>query len=92
MKDFLAWINVGVGSSWGRNEDKEEAIASAIRSLRDWETLYIVADKEVTVRVLEVTGYDDVVWDDSSVDGQKHGSEDWEPILNKIEYVKNHPQ
>jgi hypothetical protein len=74
MTEYLAYVLIGGGSAWGRSEGKEAAIDLAIKSLKDWNTYYDVSDKEVTVRVVEITGYDEVVWEDNEISGKKPGS------------------
>ena len=87
MTEYLAYVLIGGGSAWGRSEGKEAAIDLAIKSLKDWNTYYDVSDKEVTVRVVEITGYDEVVWEDNEISGKKPGAEKFETIDNPIERV-----
>lgn len=68
-QDWLAWIEIGAGSTWGRSDTKSHAIIYAVHGLKDWDKLYDVWDKEVTVHVIEVTGYGDVIWDYEGVHG-----------------------
>jgi hypothetical protein len=60
--DYLAIILIGTGSSWGRSSDKEAAIQNAIKSYRDWDCYFKVADTDVTVNVIDVQGYGDCSW------------------------------
>ena len=87
MTEYLAYVLIGGGSAWGRSESKEAAIDLAIKSLKDWNTHYDVSDKEVTVRVVEITGYDEVVWEYDKISGKKPDAEKFETIDNPIERV-----
>jgi hypothetical protein len=73
MSDYLAIIYIGGGSSWGRGSDKDSAVKNAVKSLRDWKTLYKVSNVMVTVNVFETEGHDDIAWDDLGfwADGKK---------------------
>ena len=90
MTEYLAWINIGGGSSWSRGPNKDNTIQTAVSLLRDWERLYDVHDKEVTVNVIEVTGYDALVWDHEGVHGVPDGAQDdkYLKIDRTIEQVK----
>lgn len=82
MSDYLAVIMLPGGSSWGRDADKETAIKKAIKRVRDWRDLYQVSDKEVTVNVTDVEGYDDIHWNDLGewyADGKL-----FKPVFEKI--------
>jgi hypothetical protein len=79
MSDYLAFINIGAGSSWGRAPDKEEAITLAIKSLRDWERYYEVHDVDVRINVVSVDDYAQVWWDNEGIFGQRKGEEDPKP-------------
>lgn len=89
-KEWLAWVNVGAGCSWSRYPSKRGAIQAAVRMLRDWEKLYDVWDKEVTVHVIEVTGFADLVWDYEGVHGVPEGATDGKyiTIARTIEHEK----
>ena len=76
MKDYLAWIEIGGGSSWCRMPKEEDAIYCAINRLKDWDRLFDVYEKPVTVHTIEVTGYADLIWDYEGVYGVPEGSED----------------
>jgi hypothetical protein len=88
MSDYLAYILIGGGSAWGRSESREAAISFAIKSLKDWNTYYDVSDKEVTVCVIDVSGYDEVVWEYNDVSGKKPGAKKFEKIDRPIEREK----
>jgi hypothetical protein len=90
MKDYLAWVNIGTGCSWSRYPTKSGAIEVAVNLLRDWAKLYDVWDKEVTVNVIEVTGFGDLVWDHEGVHGVPEDSKDGKYITidRTIERVK----
>lgn len=91
ITDYLAIIPIGGGSSWGRSSDKEEAIANAIRSFKDWDCYFKVANIEVTVNVVDVTGYGECHWG-SYPDGYLHGTNEAtgerEAIKRPFEHVK----
>jgi hypothetical protein len=87
MSDYLAYILIGTGSSWGRSENKETAIEFAIRSLKDWNKFYEVSNKEVTVRVIDVDGYDSVNWEYDDVRGRKPEDTTFEKIDRPIERI-----
>lgn len=86
--DYLAIIPIGGGSSWGRAPIKEDAIERAIRQLRDWESLFQVAGIEVTVNVIDVQGYDHVVWGADGIHGNKGDDTKFERIDRPFEAVK----
>lgn len=89
-KEWLAWVNIGTGCSWARYPRKEWAIDAAVKSLRDWERLYDVWDKEVTVHFIEVTGYADLVWDHDGVFGVLEDNKDdkYEKISRPLTHEK----
>ena len=89
QQDYLPIILIGGGSSHGRGPDKEKAIDNAIRFLRDWESMFDVADIEVPVNVYNVTGYDRVVWGADGMHGipEGSGSDEFEPIKRMPEVV-----
>lgn len=80
-KDYLAVIMLPGGSSWGRSSDKEEAINNAVKSVRDWKHLFKVSNVEVTVNVVDVTGYNEVVWSDI---GWYRDGEKFKPVIEKV--------
>lgn len=90
--DWLAFILIGAGSSYGRGPDKEEAIKNAIRSLRDFSSLYKVADVDVVLNVIDVQGYDTVTWAHDGVFGRPEGKPEAkaERIDREIERVERH--
>jgi hypothetical protein len=86
--DYLAVILIGCGSSWGRARDKNEAIANAIHSFRDWQSLYKVSNIEVTVNVADVRGYSDVSWGHFGFHGTNELTGKDEKFEPKVEQVK----
>lgn len=71
--DFLAIIVVGAGSSYARGPDRTDCIERVKRTVvSDWKTLFDLAGKEVTVNVVDVTGYDDLWWDSRGVHIEGH--------------------
>ncbi len=89
-REWLAWINIGTGCCWTRQRRKEWAIDTATKLLKDWDRLYDIYDKEVTVHVVEVTGYGDLVWDYEGVHGVPEGGEEgkYTAVPYKVEHVK----
>lgn len=89
--DYLAIIRMGVGSAHGRSPDKEKAIAYCIQELKHWGHLFDVADKEVTINVVDVIGYGDCDWGDYP-DHWLHGTNEAtgkdEAIRRDVEKVK----
>jgi hypothetical protein len=68
-KDWLAFINVsGGGGSWARGADRQDTIRRCLRIFKsDWSGLLELAGAEVTVIVADVTGHDQVRFDDGGV-------------------------
>lgn len=67
QKDYLAIILIGGGSSYGRADSEDEAVSRAITALYDWSHLYQIDGAEVTVNLYDVTGNDQLWWDDCGV-------------------------
>src|SRR5262249_8792241 len=89
--DFLAVISMGGGSSWGRSPDREIAIENAITALKDWNDVFDLAQKEVTINVVDVQGYGKCHWG-AYPDGWLHGTNEAtgedEAIDRPVEHVK----
>ena len=89
--DYLAIIPIGGGSSWGRSPDKDAAVQNAIRSLRDWDSLFDVSGIEITVNVVDVQGYSDCSWG-GHPGGYMYGKNEEtgldEPVKRPFEKVK----
>jgi hypothetical protein len=67
-KDYLAIVLIGAGSTFARGEDKDATVKKCARGvMRDWSRLFDVKGKEVTVNVFDVTGHDDLRWDNEGV-------------------------
>lgn len=90
QKEWLAWIEIGAGSSWSRQFSKEDAIERTLKLLKDWDRLYDVYDQDVVVHVVEVTGYDDLVWGYEGVHGVREGDEEgkYTTVPYTIEHLK----
>jgi len=89
--DYLAIILIGGGSSWGRSPDKETAISNAIKSLKDWNSLFDVSDIEVTINVTDVQGYSQCSWGghhDGWIHGTNQATGEDEAIKRPVEVVK----
>lgn len=65
--DYLAVILVlGGAGSWAREKTKDKAVASAARICRsDFKAVGIKKSTPLTVNVIDVTGFDDVWWDET---------------------------
>ena len=87
-KDYLAIILIGAGSSHGRGPTKEEAIKRCLVYLRDWEHLYKVDDVTVTINVIDVTGYDKIVWGVTGIVGVVEATGEEETIDRPFEPVE----
>ena len=87
--EYLAFILIGAGSTWGRDTDKEKAIASALDQLRGWDQYFDVYDREVRVNVIDVTGFDDLIWDYEGVHGAIPGghTDGYQKIDRPIERI-----
>lgn len=60
-KDILAVSMIGAGSSWGRAETLEEAIANCKEQLeQEWGSVYDLGGKEATISCYDVTGNDEI--------------------------------
>jgi len=91
MTDYIAIITIGGGSSWGRAPVKEVAIEQAIKSLRDWETLFEVANVEVPINVVDVEGYNHCSWGSYSggwLRGTNEATGEEEIIARPIEVIR----
>lgn len=83
-RDFLAIIMVGAGSSFARGPDRDDVVARVKRTVvSDWSSLFDLKGKEATVNLVDVTGHDEVWWDDRGV----HVEGNPEPSL-PVERVK----
>ena len=88
MTEYIAFILIGAGSTWGRSKDKEEAITEALNQLRGWDQYYDVYDKDVRVNIMDATGYDEVSWDDDGMYGKREGGDGkYENISRPIERI-----
>lgn len=77
-QDILAVSFIGAGSSWGRAETLEEAIANCKRCLeRDWGSIFYLDGKEATISCYDVTGNDVVRFEHHQLMGD---NEDEYPI------------
>lgn len=91
--DYLAFILIGGGSSYGRSPDKEKAIDNCLRALKDWSHLFEVDDVDVVLNVVDVIGYNTVAWGHDGVRGWKEGEPQdgkAERITAEIERVERH--
>lgn len=78
VRDYIAIILVGSGSSFARGPDKEDCVARVKKTVvSDWSSLFKLKGSKATVNVVDVTGHDEVWWDDRGV----HVEGDPEPAL-----------
>jgi len=78
-KDFLCYIPMMTGGSYGRHKNRGEAILMAFRYFSsDWGSMYDVFNREIKGYVAEITGFNEVqfgpvegIWADIE-DGGKH--------------------
>lgn len=67
-KDYLAIIRIGSGSSYGRDASIFDAVEHAIRiCILDWSRYYVLENSGIKVQVFDVTGRDELEWDDHGV-------------------------
>jgi hypothetical protein len=59
IKDYLCFIPLMGGGSYGRNSDRTQAIANAYKNLAmDFGSMFDIFEKDVEAYVADVTGYD----------------------------------
>lgn len=83
-RDFLVVVSLPYGGgSWARGKDREQTIQDCKRILKqDWKSLFkFKKGSKVLFNVLEVTGYNNVQWDDFGV------RVDGKPFTGTIEKV-----
>ena len=67
-KDYLAIIRIGGGSTFGRDESIFDAVEHAVRiCILDCHRYYLLEGKKLNVQVFDVTGRDELTWDDQGV-------------------------
>lgn len=80
-KDFLAIILIASGSSHARGPDLEDCVTRVQRIfVSDWSCLFDVKGKPAKVGLYDVTGHDDVYWDDWGVWASDHTGSDRKKI------------
>jgi hypothetical protein len=67
MGDFLAFVQIGAGGSWGRGPTEEQALEHCALSIRDWKGLLDVLGKDVEVGLYDVTGHDSLTMEPRGV-------------------------
>lgn len=89
MSDYIAFILIGAGSTWGRSPDKEEAITEALNQLRGWDQYFDVYDVDTRVNIIDATGFDEVIWDDDGFYGVPKGghTENYQKIDCPVERI-----
>ena len=68
-KDYIAIVLISGGSSWHRAPTEKQALTGVARRLRaDWGKLFHLPKGEIVpVTLVDVSGYDDVLWDSSGI-------------------------
>jgi hypothetical protein len=85
MSDYLAIALIGAGSSYGRDPNKDAAVARCKKIVeQDWAFMFDLHGKTCTINVYDVTGHDDLFWDDRGV----HPRTKPETCLPRLELVK----
>jgi hypothetical protein len=84
VRDYIVIVSIGGGGgSWARGADRDQTIERCKRILKsDWKSLFdFKRGTVIKANVLDVTGFDQVEWDDRGVrvDGQ--------PFAGKVELV-----
>lgn len=75
-KDFLVVALIGAGSSYARGPDLEDCVSRVAKIFAsDWGSMFDIAGKEVTVACYEVTGHDNLYWDNRGVFTTVEGEE-----------------
>lgn len=88
VHDYLAVVYIGAGSSYGRSPTKEQAIENCMRALRDWNSIYVLEGHTFTLNVLDVQGWDKVLWDHRGFHGKNPGDEKYTDLDLPIEHVE----
>jgi hypothetical protein len=84
-QEFLAILLVGAGSSHARGPDLEDTIKRCGRiAVSDWSSLFDLGGKEAQINVYDVTGQDDLFWDERGV----HPKSDPSVSLDRLELRK----
>jgi hypothetical protein len=70
--DYIAIVLLGGGSSWARNSNPETAIKKVVNAVQnDWGQIFNMRGADIYVNVWDVTGNDEVHWDDEGMHGDK---------------------
>lgn len=81
-KDFIAIIFFATGSSYARGPDLDDCVNRVAKIFAsDWGSMFDVAGKEVTVGCYEVTGHDNLYWDNRGVFTTVENEETEVPLL-----------
>ena len=85
-EDFLAVISNGISGSYARNKDKAKAMSDVARIYkRDFrEYIKFPKGKEIVINVVDVTGHDEVWWDDH---GFHVGKKPLGRVIEKVKHV-----
>jgi hypothetical protein len=57
QKDYLSYVSIGGGSSWGYGETPAEAVANMLGSLKDWTMYYDLSETNVYSAIYDVADY-----------------------------------
>lgn len=86
LGDYLAVITVNGVGSWARDPDKAKAIKNVVRRFRaDFKSYFkLPKGTEINIDVLDVSGHDQVWWDDRCF-----YTKDDKPFTGPVEVVKH---
>lgn len=69
-KEYLSYITVGWGSSWGYGDTPAEAVSIMLINLKDWIPHYRLSEWPIMPYIYDVTDYCGFVSDDKGVYGR----------------------
>ena len=91
MADYLAVIYIAGGSSHGRSPDKEKAINLALQYFNDWDSLFLLTERDLEIQVVNVDGYGQCFWDHRGMHGINEATGKEEDISpDRAEIVTRH--
>jgi len=61
VPEFLAYVSIGAGGSWGRATTPEEAIRKCEQSLYDWKGHYDLDGEKVKYGLFDAAGHDKIL-------------------------------
>jgi len=57
QKNYLSYVSIGGGSSWGYGETPAEAVANMLGSLKDWTMYYDLSETNVYSAIYDIAEY-----------------------------------